>query len=422
MPIRRLIICLALLSSGCVNIYTHVDRIEGSDREEPFKGIRQHVVQGEEFHVLQVHGMGDHQSTTDCGPASPNIKLQESIAAAIGLTLASEESNLAPQPIYVGATLGGTYSTRVYEGLVDGGKRRLYFSCVTWGEASREIKRKMLELDDDFLETNANEAHRSLVNRQAKRFVNEKLSDPLIYVGRFGPFIREALVQGITAATTSHQQRRRGLRIAPNEAAKQVNAASAFMREVRTAVISDSLGSRVVFDVMCEAQPVCPTVDRTDVEGFKRRENATQQQFLVADAARWSIRSIYMLANQLPLLELAALPEPGTDTPLGEMLANGKCYLPLGGSSEKRFGEDAVEIVAFTDANDALSYHLTGRFKRRCAPDPSQIRIVNVTLPNADFRWLFVYSHLPEAHSDGFKTNAKAIRYLVHGNEQPQAK
>jgi hypothetical protein len=408
---RLLLLCTTFACTGCVNLYSRVDRTPDGQQEEQFAGIRKHLLAGTEFHVLQVHGMGDHEPKQDCAQDSSNVQLQHAIAAGLGLQLSPSHDDPAPKPIYVNEILAGTYTTRLYEGSIESQYRRLYFSCVTWGEASREIKRSMLELDGDFYEVNDNEAHRAWVNREAKRFVNEKFSDPLIYVGTFGPFIRRALLNGLTAAAASHQQRRRPLD--PGSRSK-AEVAATFLEDVRTAVISDSLGSRVVFDVLCAKQPVCAA--RTGLKALDLPADDARGEEMLAAKATLSMRSIYMLANQLPLLELASLPPPSKGVPLSDLLANGRCYHPLSSFAEQKDAAGPVEVVAFTDVNDALSYNLSERFKRRCAPDPSKLRIVNVTLPNAKIRWLFVYSHLPKAHSDGFKTNQRAVDFLVKGN------
>ncbi|QNH23327.1 hypothetical protein HEP73_04280 [Xanthomonas sp. GW] len=45
------------------------------------------------------------------------------------------------------------------------------------------------------------------------------------------------------------------------------------------------------------------------------------------------------------------------------------------------------------------------------------VDVVNVTLPNAKLRWLFVASNPVKAHSSGFKSNPGAIELLVNGTD-----
>ena len=122
-----------------------------------------------------------------------------------------------------------------------------------------------------------------------------------------------------------------------------------------------------------------------------------------------------MFANQLPLLELGSFDPPSGELQLETLLQANTCYLPLPSLPAYRKTNGPVEIVAFTDVNDALSYHLGEQFGHRCAPDKSALRLVNVTLPNALPRWFFVYSDLVKAHADGFKDNDRAVALLVDG-------
>jgi hypothetical protein len=68
---RGRVIALLLLAScaGCVNRYTHVDTVPGSEPgavvEESFEGIRDYLDTRLELHVLQMHGMGDHPADKD---------------------------------------------------------------------------------------------------------------------------------------------------------------------------------------------------------------------------------------------------------------------------------------------------------------------------------------------------------------------
>lgn len=398
---------LAILCAGCVNLYTHVDRVpaEGGGPgtvEERFAGIADYLRDRPALHVLQMHGMGDHTSKNDCGPASANVALQERIARRMGFVQAASANET--QDILIGETLGGTYSTRLY--LRDG--KRLHFSCLTWGEASRTLKRDLLGLNEDFTENNDHERHRAALNRQAKRFVNEKFSDPVIYLGRFGPFLRRVVMEGIASAGRAHQATRADGSRADLAAASTAAMAADFYREVDTLVISDSLGSRVMFDTLCE---------RHACSGDGDGEAALDAGPLaaVAASASASLQGIYMFANQLPLLELAFVDAPTEATSLRQILDSGRCFRPLPAPMRAAVRDEPVQVIAFTDANDALSYRLGASFKQRCG---DRLHVVNVTLPNARLRWAFVYAHLPKAHSGGFKDphNRKALRYLVDGN------
>jgi len=419
---------------GCVNLYRHVDPApEGGERQ--FRGIADYLRDGQALHVFQVHGMGDHGFEGDCAAESENLRLQSRIASRLHY-IADPAYTQEAQPIAIEATAkAGTYSiSRFVDPSGKGGD--LYFSCVTWGETGRVVKRGLLALDDDFLELNPNEAHRALINREAKRFVNRSFSDPVLYLGPMGGYIRRVVWKGIALSLQDHA------RLAP--AAKEAGVVpmapiaqrvSGFLGRAPIVIISDSLGSRIVFDALCtEGRASCGNALRFRDAMPTPPEHVEALDALLADRLEASVGSVYMLANQLPLLELGDLEPPAPGTSLEDFIQQTTtCYGPFPpawSDRSKAVGRrwDRVQVIAFTDPNDALSYHLGDGFKRRCDPagageaggDPGSaappLELINVTLPNARLRWLFVYSDLGKAHSSGFKRNDRAIDYLVRGN------
>jgi hypothetical protein len=89
--------------------------------------------------------------------------------------------------------------------------------------------------------------------------------------------------------------------------------------------------------------------------------------------------------------------------------------------SKRSGAEDPLQIVAFTDPNDVLSYHLTERFQKKCAyinnDTSSLINYVNVRIRNVKWTYFGLFANPLQAHSDGFRSNPKAIDLLVNGNE-----
>jgi hypothetical protein len=84
----------------------------------------------------------------------------------------------------------------------------------------------------------------------------------------------------------------------------------------------------------------------------------------------------------------------------------------------KRVG-NRVQIVAFTDPNDALSYHLTQRFRKKCThlagTENRPVDFINVRISNV--KWDFgLFANPQDVHSDGFRKNEKAVDLLVHGH------
>lgn len=429
------VLCLC----GCVNRYHRIAPAPEEDApigSDSFNGIQDHLERGS-LHVMQIHGMGDHFARADCGKKSENVHLQTEIASRLGYKLAGDENAVVTHKILKDGMVAGTYSVRMYTH--EDRTNRLYFSCITWGETGRVVKGKLLELDEKFKEKAENEKHRAWINSHAKRFVNGSFADPVIYLGGMGPYIRDVVWQGIVASTSHVAAMNAKKSLTALTAVEQADAMRSFGSQGYVAIISDSLGSRIVFDLVCEQSealcqgtPVAAVGPQAEMARYQKRTLAAgSADAFVQYQLEHRVVSMYMLANQLPLLELAYYTPPDDGVPLNLaldrlMAGNHGCYRPLPGllaPSEDAASSDtaSVEVVAFTDPNDALSYHLTDAFARRCVPVyPSEsqapLRLINVTLPNAKARYLFVYSDLIKAHSSGFKENRRAIDLMTFGH------
>lgn len=427
---------VALCLCGCMNRYHRIAPAPAKNApggSDTFNGIEDHLKRGS-LHVMQIHGMGIHSARADCGKESENVYLQTEIASRLGYQLVGNRDAVVTHDILKDGMVAGTYSVRMYAR--NDRNSRLYFSCITWGETGNVVKGKLLELKEDFKEKAENEKHRAWINSHAKRFVNGSFADPVIYLGGMGPYIRDVVWQGIVASTIQVASMDEGTSLTALSALDQARVTQSFASRAYVAIISDSLGSRIVFDLVCEqsvalCQDAPGMLPERKVSFQKRTLAAESAQAFVQNQLEQRVVSMYMLANQLPLLELAYFTPPRDGMPLDValdrlMAGTEGCYRPLPGLlAPPNFSVSdqptAVELVAFTDPNDALSYHLTDAFARRCIPlDPSEgrapLRLINVTLPNAKARYLFVYSDLIEAHSGGFKDNRRAIELLTFGH------
>lgn len=395
-------VMLALAGTACSHLYEDIDK-EPDGSSMRFDGIRRLLAVNDELHVLQTHGMGDHPYKKFCEEDMENQRLRDVIVERLGYHPVA--GSLEVVPITVGKTEMGSYSSRTYVDNPGRPAKMLYFSCLSWGEANQKIKMDLLELDKDFLETNAHEAHRAKLNREAKKFVNRSFSDPVIYAGPFGQHIRAAAWKGIDQVEQAqHANRLRQMSLI-GRAAPPAN----FLTSVPTVVISDSLGSRVIFDVLWTFDP--PPFGAGEALVTSSSSLATEDG---RKEVRGQIRGLFMLANQLPLLALARVEPPTDDMTLDESIEAQRCLIPKDPGAAM-VGSPKT-IVAMTDINDPLSYHLSESFKQRCAPPGSGLRIVNVTLTNAKPRFFGLFANPLAAHASGFKDNPRAIEYMVEGN------
>lgn len=368
----------------------------------PFLGIRQYLdAAGGQLHVLQTHGMGRNSAASFCAEEGENLTLQRAVVDRLGFHPLNVDDHSSITPVMVGKTRVGAYSTRVYVDSANQPKQALYFTCLVWGDASDEIKQHLLDLDGDLRERDERYRQRALVNRIGKDFVNQRFSDPMIYVGPYGEVIRRAVWRGIVES--ARVQRTNAAAFASRAGMTSDKAERPFLSSMPTILISDSLGSRVVFDVLTlKDAPTLAPAPATSPDMPVDRDDVLRR-----------IRSIFMLANQLPLLSLAQLQPPRDDMPLATWLKQAPCPLP---SVLSLRADTTTTIVAMTDVNDILSYHLSDTFKRRC--ESPSLRIVNVTLRNTP-SILGLYANPEKAHASGFKSNRRALDYLVFGNHPP---
>jgi hypothetical protein len=73
---------------------------------------------------------------------------------------------------------------------------------------------------------------------------------------------------------------------------------------------------------------------------------------------------------------------------------------------------EPLRVVAFSDANDLLTYQLSKRFKEHCA----NATFANVSVTNADLLWFFAFANPILAHV-GYQENDRIIRLIIEGAE-----
>lgn len=423
---------LVLLSNGC--LYNNVREVEP---DKPFEGLRHtYDMGGSALNVVFVHGMGDHPFGKP-----PLLKYQREIAKELGfneeeirndldwgslcpekseglaglsvdereLVANREDADQAICPMKINQVIVGFIGWSQYRsGNAD---RTLNLFELSWDRATELLQKAILELDEDYEERveldedlkpseggRNREADRAPVNRWLKKFVNQKLGDPVIYLGRYGDSIRRVVAGGLSA----------------------IAEAGMADGEYVYSIVSDSLGSRVVFDALgcalggsgtpsCEYLHPDPGFQEIELVGLKTLSARTTQ--------------VFMNANQLPLLALAHVRPPGETESKEQWLKRFPCEDGgpglRGYPGKEKVLDGRVQIVAFTDPNDALSYHLTERFRKKCTHlggrEARPVDFINVRISNAKWNVLGLVANPDQAHSDGFRTNKQARRLLVEG-------
>lgn len=378
-----LLLALSALS-GCATPYPE-PVLAASTGGTDFDGIAAHLGR-EPLDVILVHGM----CTTDRTWADRAVR---GVVSALGEDPGGVE--LTEVPVAGSRIL-------LYQQSLATARGTLRFNAIVWSPLTTPLKADLCyDQTKKSATCPADEAAkaypyvRASLNRQLKdTILNDCLSDALIYQGRsrdeINAQMQAALLQAV--ATTGGGPR----------AADTVAAAAAIPASVPLVVITESLGSKVAFDALIRlaAEP------RTARAGARTRDR---------------IATVFMAANQIPILSLADRRLDGTPT-----AAAAEGIAPAGAASapyppdpvsalfahqrtQRLRGDDAPttpRIVAFTDPNDLLSFALA-QSPRTTYPT------VDVVLSND--RTYFGFVELPTTAHQGYRTNPRFWHLVACG-------
>jgi hypothetical protein len=385
----------ALLSLIACGLLLGCSTLDVTRVHDPFAGLKGLYESSATTSVLIVHGMGHHSP----GYSNP-------MQAGIMQRLDATSRAVASMPYQVqlnGYPLGVVTRTQ----FANSAGKRVVFVELEWSDATRPIKRVLLDLADNDREQGFLQDNRLSLNSMGKTFVNTRLADPMIYGGAFGEVLRGAAKTAICIL----------LRDDKDADSPQCDLADLNIGSGEVAIISSSMGSSLVFDTVSRFNEVGTPKEKAAINTFLQRS-----------------KRIYMFANQIPLLDLRELgdvtgpnwldsypcPEKPPSSALAATGSRGlRNFLVLrrnvAAIDEALPPSLALNVVAFSDPNDLLTYGLSDRFKAKCSP----ARFANVTVTNAKTGWLFVAADPIEAHT-GYDVNAKVLDLLVHGGAPGQ--
>lgn len=346
------------------------------------------IASGRIVKILMVHGIGKHLP-------GYSGRLQDKLTAALDLTVVQEHSKeftLLPPPPRSGLNLGDQPlgSLRVNRYTDKSGSRELLFYELTWSTITDPSK-AIIAYDT----TSEYAYHRATLNRVAKEFIDSHIPDPLIYTGDTHQKILASVNQSLcwmisgdwNALPNGGEQRCDALQ---GEKARQV-------REDTMVIITHSLGSRIAIDAL------------QAIASSALAQQLGQQHHPLAAALQDKTMPVYMLANQLPLLQLGFITPQITGQRDRYCQASGDRY------EQRMFRQ--VRIVAFSDPNDLLSYAIPPRFAEEYIDSRLCPQVVNVTLNVAPTTTLPVIGDFASplaAHND-YEADERVIGLITHG-------
>jgi len=345
--------------------------------------------------VLMVHGVGRHIP-------GYSTHLYENLARELGLSvvdLPPKELTLT-HPGNSSEKLGNLRLTRL---LSRDRNKELLFYELTWSSITDDEKENL-----NFDVSGQVTFRRATMNRALKKFSNDAIADPLLYLGENQEPIRISVGQSL-CWMVSH-----GWDDFPSDTHKPCTIKSItpeFLINVEKddyIFISHSLGSRITMDALQRLSRVLNAATQSPAE-----QELAQKLFPEFEKFRLGFQNrhikIFMLSNQLPLLQLGR-PRP-------DVLNQHKDYcLPGGNRYAQRFVNE-THIIAFSDPNDILSYNIPFGFKKNYIDSRVCARISNISINIAYVNDLLGFSEVAnpmEAHV-GYDHDERVIALMAHG-------
>jgi hypothetical protein len=336
---------------------------------------------GRVLKILMVHGIGRHVP-------GYSGRLTEHLMRELGLGVrqASYKEVVLRDPQVSEDPLG---QLRISRYMNNERTRELLFYELTWSEIT-EPEKKIIEFDD----STEHAFRRASINAGLKRFFNSHVPDSLIFLGEphlpILASVRQSfcwMTQGDWAHYADFEERACDLTL--GERQRQ-------FKEDDYVIVTHSLGSRIAIDTVQYFGDLVAT--RTEDHFVELRNIMPEKEI-----------RIYMLANQLPLLEMGQ-----RRTAIRGQIRN-YCR-PDGGLWDQRL-LSKLSIYAFTDPNDILSYPVPPKFAdeyidSRLCPSITNIT-VNVAKPISLFG-LGAFADPGEAHG-GYDKDERVIGLMAGG-------
>lgn len=392
------IVSISWALSGCTSFgkglaEAYFEKQESADNRvceiwgQSFEGIKPHLENPDgKMKILMVHGVGDHL---------PGYSTQfiEKLAKELKLNVRTKRNKdiALTDPLDTTKKLG---NLRVHRLLNKNRTKELLFYEFTWSEITAKEK-AVLAYDN----SGEYSFRRAEVNDLLKKFSNDTGPDPIIYLGD------ESREEILTAFTQSFCWMINGKwEDLPDGVSKACTfddpAGVENLHKDQYAFVSHSLGSRITIDGMQRIAAFFGDSNfRAPLKRPKELVKALQEKEI----------PIYMMSNQLPMLQLGRkLPE-----------VNGQkdqyCK-PDGAHYQKRM-LSKTSIIAFSDPNDLLSYAVPQGFVEKYLDSRLCIDVTNININVATIFDAFGLGRLAnplDAHI-GYDTDSRVVAMIAKG-------
>jgi hypothetical protein len=339
--------------------------------------------------VLKVHGIGSHTP-------GYSQQLQNGLIEEFGFTAMDET---VKQIEMTHANHDGDLGTlRVHRYLEPERAREMLFYELTW-DPIVEAEKQLIYFDN----TAESSARRVEFNHTLKTFVNATVPDVLMYNTKYREPIQLSIGQAICWMLSKTWENLPDNGTHSCEVSQEEYWSKADTNGI--AIISHSMGSRISIDAL-----------QTAVTRFAERPNYSE----MSKKSRTKPVYLYMLSNQLPLLQLGQ--------PLPEVYDQLQSYCRADGDRyDERFLQ-RLQVVAFSDPNDLFSYAVTPEYINRHVDSRLCPQVTNVLLQVAPVKSILGLQEVanPETAHTGYETDSRVLKMLVsgfgktHGQDEPK--
>lgn len=379
---------ISVLLSGCSSLGKGVTEaiLEKQEAEDTrvcevwgpaFSGLQPHIeLRKGKMKVLMVHGVGDHQP-------GYSTEFFEKLAKELHLTVTAKtykniQLSDANNP---DKELG---NLRINRYMNKDQSQELMFYELTWSDITAQEK-EVLAYDN----SGEYSFRRAEINDLMKRFSNDTGPDPIIYLGENREAILASFAQSFCWMTSGNWDD-----LPTNTKAVCDNPRTSAINNDQYALVSHSLGSRITIDGMQRI------ASKFGADATKSSINAALKQKTIP---------IYMMSNQLPMLQLGRK--------LPEVSGQKDQYCKAGGNNYSQRMLTKTPIIAFSDPNDLLSYAIPHGFVEKYLDSRLCIDVTNININVAFVYDVFGLGKLAnpmEAHI-GYDTDDRVVALIAKG-------
>ena len=334
--------------------------------------------------VVYVHGIGTHRP-------GHGTDLMQNLTRSLALNVRS------PRPKTIGLVHPDDPNEQLGEltlfRFTDEQRRRdLVFYELTWSSINQSARDSIA-----FDESDVFRSRRASVNQAIRSFVNDVAPDPIAFAGNRGGLILTSIGQSLCwAMSTTWGQLPESTK---GKACKLDGNFGSRAAIDEFAFITHSLGSRAMMDSL---QRIVRMAYQPNVRGERDARRLTE-------ALRERELQLFMLSNQLPLLEAGQDPQEITG-------AAAEFCEPDSPRSNERFFK-SLQMVAFSDPNDVMSYPVPETWVQSYVDSRLCPKVTNVTINIAGVRSLLGFGSFadPLAAHTGYNKDERVGGLLAKG-------